>query len=453
MVFTNIGGMKLMGLKENFIRLVKNKIFRLLIFHLIIIILFIFIIPQYWIMILAISILSFIGSIIIFYSPNNMNKTAPQSGYKSFNNTLLIANETLNYLRQGLNEESALIIANIIKDISDVAAVAITDTEKVLAFIGEGCEQHPVGKPIVTDATKNTIQTGRSRIVNNKQEFNCQDKSCKCPLESAVIVPLINKNKVVGTLKLYQTEKGNIPDYIIRLANGLAQILSMQIELVELERQAQLTTEAQLDALQAQINPHFLFNALNTVNMYILKDPEYARFLLVRLSTLLRYLLGNSGRFISIREEIKYIDNYVVIEEARFIGKIRVVIEVDEEAKNCKIPVFTIQPLVNNAILHGVLPKVGAGIIKISAHKIADEVIISVEDNGIGIPQEYIQKIFEPRFGTGCGVGISNVNERLRILYGDNYGLKIESEDGKGTKAWFKVPYNIAEEKQVIECS
>ncbi len=442
-----------MKLKEGFLKLFNSKIFYLLLFQAIIFTIFMFLLPQYWIMILTICIVSFTGSTFIFYYPFNMNISKSQSGYTSFNNTLLIANETLTHLRQGLNEESALIIADIIKNISDVAAVAITDTDKVLAFIGEGCEKHPVGKPIVTNATKSVIQTGRSKIVSSKQGFNCQDKTCNCPLESAVIVPLINKNKVVGTLKLYQTNKGNIPNYIIRLANGLAQILSMQIELVELEHQAQLTTEAQLDALQAQINPHFLFNALNTVNMYILKDPEYARFLLVRLSTLLRYLLGSCGRFISLREEMKYIDNYVVIEEARFIGKIKVVIEVDEDVKNCQIPVFTIQPLVNNAILHGVLPKVGAGIIKISAHKLYDEVIISVEDNGIGIPQEDIKKVFEPRYGSGCGVGISNVNERLKILYGANCGLNIESEDGKGTKAWFKIPYSIAEEKQVIECN
>ncbi|MGD9679250.1 MAG: histidine kinase [Vulcanibacillus sp.] len=442
-----------MKLKEGIVKLFNSKIFYLLLFQTIVFLLFMIVLPQYWIVLLTICIVSFIGSFFIFYYPYNMNILNSQSGYTSFNNTLLIANETLSHLRQGLNEESALIIAEIIKNISDVAAVAITDTNNVLAFIGEGCENHPVGKPIVTNATKSVIQTGRSKIINSKQGFDCQEKTCNCPLESAVIVPLINKNKVIGTLKLYQTKKGNIPDYIIRLANGLAQILSMQIELVELEHQAQLTTEAQLDALQAQINPHFLFNALNTVNMYILKDPEYARFLLVRLSTLLRYLLGSSGRFISIREEMKYIDNYVVIEEARFIGKIKVVIEVDEEVKSCKIPVFTIQPLVNNAILHGVLPKVGAGIIKISAHKLIDDVVISVEDNGIGIPQEDIQKVFEPRYGSGCGVGISNVNERLKILYGDNCGLKIESSDGKGTKAWFKIPYSIVEEKQVIECS
>jgi two-component system LytT family sensor kinase len=223
--------------------------------------------------------------------------------------------------------------------------------------------------------------------------------------------------------------------------------------MVDLERQAQLTAEAQLDALQAQVNPHFLFNALNTVNMYILKDPEYARFLLVRLSTLLRYLLGNSGRFISLREEMKYIDNYVVIEEARFIGKIRVLFDIDSEAKDCNIPVFTIQPLVNNAILHGVLPMEGPGVIKISAQRVADEVIIAVEDNGVGISEEDIEKIYEPRYGTGCGVGISNVNERLKILYGTDHSLRIERVKPQGTKAWFKVPYTQAVvEEQVTEC-
>ncbi|MGD9677051.1 MAG: histidine kinase [Vulcanibacillus sp.] len=437
--------------KELFNKLDKVKIGVFLLFQIIICLVLIFLTPQYWIEYVLICTIGFIGSIVIFYIPFKAQSSKAQNGYPSFDNTLLIANETLLHLKEGLNEESALVIAKIIKDISDVAAVAITDTNKVLAFIGEGCEKHPVGKPIVTNATKSVLQTGKSKIVNNKQGFNCQDKTCNCPLESAVIVPLINKNTVVGTLKLYQTDKGIIPNYIVKLANGLAQILSMQIELVELEHQAQLTTEAQLDALQAQINPHFLFNALNTVNMYILKDPEYARFLLVRLSTLLRYLLGSSGRFITLKEEVKYIDNYVVIEEARFVGKIRVVFEIDEDTKNCEIPVFTIQPLVNNAILHGVLPKVGAGTIKISAKKIDNDVKITVEDSGIGIPKENILKIFEPRFGTGCGVGISNVNERLKILYGVNHGLNIESEEGKGTKAWFRIPFNTIENKQVIE--
>ncbi len=418
----------------------------------------IIIVPSQWLLISSLLVASFLFGAFFYLLP--LTKGTPpeqelaeaQGDYPSLDSTLLLAERTRGFLREGLTEDSALVVAEIIKEISAVAAVAITDTDKVLAFVGEGCEKHPAGKPIVTKATRDAIKYGRSMIVRNKEGFNCLEQDCLCPLESAVIMPITNKDEVVGTLKLYETKHGTLPEYIIRLAAGLAQILSMQLELVDLERQAQLTTEAQLDALQAQINPHFLFNALNTINMYILKDPEYARYLLVRLSTLLRYLLGNSGRFISVREEIKYIDNYVVIEEARFIGKIRVLLDIDEEAKNCSIPVFTIQPLVNNAILHGVLPKVGPGIIQISAHRIDDEVIIAVEDNGIGIPEEYIEKIFEPRYGSGCGVGISNVNERLRILYGEEYGLHIESEDGKGTKAWFRIPYQQFIEEQVIEC-
>lgn len=418
----------------------------------------IFIAPGQWLLISVLLVASFFfGAFILLLpltkvSPPVQELTEEKGGYLSLDSTLLLAERTRGFLREGLTEESALVIAEIIKEISEVAAVAITDTEKVLAFVGEGCEKHPAGKPIVTTATRDAIKHGKSMIVRSKEGFNCLEQDCLCPLESAVIMPIIKKDEVVGTLKLYETKHGTMPEYIIRLAAGLVQILSMQLELVDLERQAQLTTEAQLDALQAQINPHFLFNALNTINMYILKDPEYARFLLVRLSTLLRYLLGNSGRFISLREEIKYIDNYVVIEEARFIGKIRVLLDIDEKAKDCSIPVFTIQPLVNNAILHGVLPKVGPGIIKISAHRIDDEVVIAVEDNGIGIPEEYIQKIFEPRYGSGCGVGISNVNERLKILYGEDYGLHIESEDGQGTKAWFRIPYQQATDEQVMEC-
>lgn len=268
-----------------------------------------------------------------------------------------------------------------------------------MAFVGTGCEKHPVGKPIVTNATRVVIKTGKSKIVKNKEGFNCQDVNCICPLESAVIVPLFHKEKVVGTLKLYQVEKGQIPNYIVKLAQGLAQILSMQIELVDLEYQTQLATEAHLDALQAQINPHFLFNTLNTIKMYILKDPDYARDLLVRLSTLLRYLLGSYGRFITLEEEIKYIEDYVVIEKARFKEKLIVEMNVDDDTKDFLIPVFSIQPLVNNAILHGILPMDGAGIIKIDAHIYNNELYISIEDNGIGIAEDRMEKILNLDMG------------------------------------------------------
>ncbi|SET77029.1 two-component system, LytT family, sensor kinase [Natronincola peptidivorans] len=362
-------------------------------------------------------------------------------------NMLARTNKDIEKPRQGLDEETALQLAEIIKKISGVDAVAITDKEKTLTFIGAGCEAHPVGKPIVTKATYEAIHTGQMKIVNSKNEFNCQMKDCICPLQSAIIVPLLNKGSVVGTLKLYYTRTEKISNNTIDLSIGLAQILNLQIELSELDRQIQLATKAQLEALQAQINPHFLFNALNTINMYILKDPKFARRLLVRLSTLLRYLLGNYGPFITLEEELNYIQDYVLIEQARFGNKLKIIKDIEENTKQCLIPVLAVQPLVHNAIQHGILPKEGSSEIRISSHVNLEETIIVVEDDGVGIPAETLPKVLEPGFGTGCGVGLYNVNERLKILYGEAYGLNIESIYGKGTKVWFSVPHKNTKNK------
>jgi two-component system LytT family sensor kinase len=286
----------------------------------------------------------------------------------------------------------------------------------------------------------NAIKSGEIKIIKNKKEFNCKSKNCNCPLESAVIVPLFNKNKVIGSLKFYETKKGGLSKEIIKLASGIGKLLTMQIELANLDRQTQLATKAKLDALQTQVNPHFLFNALSTINMYIMKNPEYARKLIVKLSTILRYLLSNYGHFITLEEEISYIKDYVVIENARFNDKLKIIYDIGKSIKNVKIPVFTVQPLLQNAIIHGILPKENTGKVKISACKLYNEILISVTDNGIGIKEENLKRVYEHGFGTGCGVGIPNVNERLKILYGEKYGLKIESKYKKGTKVYFKIP-------------
>jgi len=366
-----------------------------------------------------------------------------KNNYQVLDNSINIANETLPYFRIGLNAETAIIIVNIIKNIAGVPAVAITDRENTLAFVGVGCEKHPVGCPIRTQATIDAIQSAELKIIEKKEDFNCKIKDCKCPLESAIIVPLFNKNEVIGTIKLYDTKKGNISDDLIKISIGIGKLLSMQIELADLDRQAKLVTEAKLDALQAQINPHFLFNSLNTINMYINNDPAYARKLIIKLSTLLRYLLGNYGRFITLNEELSYIEDYVSIEKARFKDKLKIEYDIDKNLRKIKIPVFIIQPIVQNAIIHGIIPCEQEGMVKISVQKEDDNVLILVEDNGIGIKEEDIKNIFIPGFGKGCGVGIPNVHERLKILYGDDYGLKVESKFETGTKIFIKIPLSI----------
>lgn len=355
--------------------------------------------------------------------------------------TLQIANETLPFLRRGLNEETAAKTADIIKNISQVAAVAITDREKILAYIGSGDDHHKSGGPILTEATKSALYSGELKILNNPYYLKCPFPNC--PLESAVIAPLKCNGKVVGSLKLYQTKPGKVPEGIIKLAVGLAHLLGMQMELAELNRQTQLVTKAELEALQAQINPHFLFNTLNTIIMFIRTNPETARRLLIRLASFFRYALKKRGHFNSLKEEIEYLNTYLVLEKARFGEKLQIIKDIDDTLLLYKVPVLTIQPLAENAIKHGILPKFGKGTVKIAARLVDGEILIEVNDDGVGIQPERLPEILKPGVGSGNGVGLSNVNERLKSLFGEDHGLKIESTPGIGTSVFFRVPLDL----------
>ncbi len=398
---------------------------------------------NHWNYYLILMVFSFTVNSLILYSYNLLhNKKVEKSmdEFRTLEDTIRIADKTMPIFSQGLNEETALNIATTVKNMVNAPSVAITDRKNVLAFIGVGCDKHPIGYPIKTQATLDALESGQIKIIRSKEEFNCTVNDCNCPLESAIIVPLSNKNEVIGSLKIYETKKGKIEEDKIRLASGMGKLLNMQIELAELDRQRQLATSAKLDALQAQVNPHFLFNALNTVNMYITKDPKYARRLVVKLSQLLRYMLKNTGRFITLKEEISHIENYVTLENARFQDKIEIIYDIDNDLGKLKIPILSIQPLVQNSILHGLIPKEGKGSVTISAHKEDDRILITITDNGVGIKKGDMEKVFTAGYGKGCGVGVSNVNERLKMLYGEEYGLEIRSRQGIGTKAYFSVP-------------
>lgn len=396
--------------------------------------------PQYWAQLLGLCLLFYLANGYIFMNWQLKWFSKSRTSDRLFTPAFQIANETLPLLRRGFNEESAQKVAEIIQKISDVSAVAITDREKVLAFLGAGCENHPPGMPIVTQATLDVINTGQLRVVKNKSEFNCKVRDCYCPLESAVIAPLTCRGQIVGTVKLYQTQKGQIPNYVTKLAGGIAQLLSMQMELADLNHQAQLVTEAQLDALQAQINPHFLFNTLNTIGMLIRTNPDMARRLLIRLASFFRHSLRRNGRFVTLDEELKFVRNYLILEKARFREKLGVVKKIDKGLLDYNIPVLSIQPLVENAIRHGITPKEGKGTVQISARRIDQgELEISISDDGVGISPEVKSRVLEPGFGSGSGVGLSNVHERLKILYGEESGLQIWSEPGIGTTVKFRI--------------
>lgn len=349
---------------------------------------------------------------------------------------LQIADESLKYFRSGYNKDTATAIANIIKNHVEIDAVAFTDRDKILAHVGAADDHHIYGKPLQTKITKDVINRGRYKICHNQYEISCNHHNC--PLKSAIIVPLKDRDTVMGCLKLYKTRENGITKMEQELALGLAKLFSTQIELSKIDIQKELLTQSELKTLQAQINPHFLFNAINTISSLIRIDPENARKVLLHLGKYFRNNLNSNFDDVSIHKEIENVDSYVQIEKARFGDKLDIIYELDEELV-CKLPPLIIQPIVENAIKHGIFNKLEGGKVWIRAEDIDGNVYISVKDNGIGMEEETVSKLLS---NESCEnkIGIRNVNERLKNKYGENFGLKIESELGLGTQVKFIIP-------------
>lgn len=285
-------------------------------------------------------------------------------------------------------------------------------------------------------------------IIKDKKGLNCPEK--KCTLQAAVIAPMKCKGEVAGTVKLYQTSQGNLQPSVVKLAVAVAQLLGLQMELAELDRQTQLVTIAELDALHAQINPHFLFNTLNAIITYSRTHPETARRLLIRLASFFRQALKRHGHFNSVKEEIEYVNTYLILEKARFREKLRIKRDLDPSLFEYQVPVLTLQPLIENAIKHGVQPKVGTGTVEIKARLINGEMLFIISDDGVGISSDRMPKVILPGFGSGNGVGLSNVHERLKSLFGEDYGLRIMSEVNKGTSVYIRIPIQKAPRQKEV---
>lgn len=348
---------------------------------------------------------------------------------------LQIANKTINYFRKGLTEETTREAANIIKEMTGVSAVSFTSMDRILAHVGTGSDHHIPGIPLVTQITKEVLSDGGTRIADTKEDISCSHPECQ--LNSAVIVPLMEKDKVIGSLKIYKTGENSITSVDVELAEGLASLFSTQIELSRIEEQAKLLNISELKALQAQINPHFLFNSINTIVSLIRTSPEKARDLLVKLGAYFRNSLYHSEEIL-LTDEIQNIKNYLEIEKARFGDKLHVIIDVPDTV-NCMIPPFTLQPLVENALKHGLLPRIEGGTIEIHGEKSGSDIHLTVKDNGMGIEENKLKTLFDE---TACSksVGIKNVHKRLICKYGASYGLRLESRPGAGTAVSLTIP-------------
>lgn len=271
------------------------------------------------------------------------------------------------------------------------------------------------------------------------------DRGCpvpNCPLQAGVVVPLFTGSHVVGTIELARVNNETVSELDIRIADGLAHLLSVQIQLAEIDEQRKMREKAELKALRAQINPHFLFNTINIIMSFCRTDPDKARSLLGSLATLMQRSYSNQGEFLTLQDELTAVTAYLEIAKSRFGDRLDMAIHIDDAVGNMLIPALSLQPLVENALNHGLFPKLGNCLLAIEASVEAGALIITITDNGVGIPPKKLAQI---RAANAEGLGLSNVHQRLASLYGPGYGLTITSEPPFGTEIRLRIPAQYQE--------
>ncbi len=340
------------------------------------------------------------------------------------------ATETLPHLRRGLNIRSATGALPHLRTLTGAAAVALADTRTVLAIEGEGREQVRPG-----DLLSRLLERTPDDRVHVVRRLVSSDP--RCPLHAAALAPLLIGGRRAGTLIAFYRAEGPPSTDELRVVAEAASLVCAQIELSVVPEQEERLAQAELRALRAQISPHFIYNALAAVAGNIHADPEAAREQLIDFAEFTRYLFRDGRSYVTLAEEIDHVQRYLRLEQARFPGALRVSIEIPEATGDAVVPTMSVQPLVENAVRHGVERRSGHGRIAIAARVADGDVELRVSDDGVGIAPERVGELLA---GAGGGIGLANVDARLRATFGDAYGLRIESASGRGTTAILTVP-------------
>ncbi len=344
---------------------------------------------------------------------------------------LTIADRSVGILSNGFNTENAEKIARIIYEETKVGAVAITDQEKILAFVGIGDDHHRPNTPISSQSTLDSMEKNDIIYLDGTERpYQCSlAKDCK--LGSALIIPLRAGKAVIGTIKLYEPKRKLFSTANMSMAEGIAQLLSSQILYGDYQQQQALLAQAEIKLLHAQVNPHFLFNALNTISAITRRDPDKARELIQNLSHFFRSNLKQNINTVTLKEELAHVNSYLSIEKARFTDRLEVEIDIDPELLDIKLPSFTLQPLVENAIKHGISNMLEGGKVKIYSEAHPQGHLITVEDNAGS---------FQPPKDNHSGLGLEIVDKRLTNQFGRDSALKIACVRHQFTKMSFIIP-------------
>lgn len=366
----------------------------------------------------------------------NMVKNNDIQGAFRSEQALRIAHETVKYLKKGLTVEGCKNAVKIIKEISKVDGVAITNLDTILAY--EGIKQlgYESGDPIHSDITKKAMDTGSvttSFIERKSSKWYERNKSI-----SVVIAPLIVNKSVIGSIKLYTLGGSKTTLVEEKLASGLAMLFSTQLELSHMDEQKHLLDQAELSILQAKINPHFLFNALNTIHALIRIKPDQARDLLVKFSDYFRNNIISNDHMITLDKEIEQIKAYLELEQARFGNRLEIEFNIPEDLDE-KVPPLIIQPLIENAIKHGIFKEKNRGKVKIEILDQTQHLMVSIYDDGIGIDLNIVDSIYKET-ETKDHIGLMTTHKRLIATYRNHKGLKFETAPEMGTIVSFLIP-------------
>jgi two-component system LytT family sensor kinase len=341
---------------------------------------------------------------------------------------------------EGLTDEVADQAVALLLPLLDGDAVSITDHHRMLAFAGPGHDHHERGSPLYARRRESVLRTGRTNVVSGRGEDLIGCPQPGCPLHSAAIAALRVGDEVIGSVTVYRTTDDPPRAELVEAAAG---ILSLHLEVAELESRERLASDAELDALRAQINPHFLFNTLNTIASRTRTDPEDARQLLVRLADFFRYAIRQRGQFAGFSQEYAFVRTYVTLEQARFGDRLTVEYDIDPAVLGVDVPVLVIQPLVENAIKHGASGKVGRTTVRLRARvdPLARMVDVTVRDDGVGIDAATLAAIAA---GEGrqeaSGIGLANIRERLGLLFGEHHEFEVRSTEGESTTVRLRLP-------------
>ncbi|GGK93907.1 sensor histidine kinase [Mangrovihabitans endophyticus] len=334
-------------------------------------------------------------------------------------------------LRGGLDAATAGKAARHLRTLVGATGLSIADDHRCLAFDGRGSHH---GDQLAA-AARRALKSGRC-IVLTAAELPCD--RVDCAVRGAVVAPLAKPDGQASAAMAATIDDHPAPG-LVQATLEVARWAGAQLALAELESSRERLARAEVRALRAQISPHFIYNALTAIASFVRTDPERARELILEFAEFTRYSFRAHGEFTTLAEELRSIDRYLTIERARFGDRLQVRLQIAPEVLPVGLPFLCLQPLVENAVRHGLSRKPGVGMVSIEARDAGAECHITVEDDGVGMDPAVFAPD-RPETDDGQHVGLSNVDERLRSVFGDHFGLVVETAPDAGTKVSMRVP-------------